>query len=273
MPHKYDGDPLELEAFINSVELVKELAGNNHGNLFLQLVKSKLTKKAIEAMPKDAVNVDQIINGLKDNIKPDNSKVLAGRLLALRADKSKLTEFSDQAQELAEALQRSLIIEGIPQNKAREMTIERTVELCRNAARSDLVKSVLASANFNTPQEVVSKFIVEANTDEKEKQILSIKSYNNNRNNKNKYNNYQNNNNYRGKKRYNNNNNGNNSRQYNNNYNQNRNNNNNRGRRNYNNYNNNNNRNYNNDQRNVRYAENWDVPQLALGDVQNQNQQ
>lgn len=248
------------------------MAGDSYDNLFLQLVRSKLTKKANEVVPKNAANVDQIINGLKENIKPDNSKVLAGRFLALKADKSKLTKFSVQAQELAEALQRSLIIEGIPQNKAREMTIEWTVELCRNAARSDLVRSVLASAKFDSPQEVVSKYIVEANTEEKEKQILSYKSYNNNRTNKNKSNNYNYNNrgnNYRGKKRYNNNGN---SRRFNNNNNnnQNGNNNNNRGRRYNNSYNNNGNRNYNNDQRNVRYAENWEAPQIALGDVQSQ---
>lgn len=57
-------------------------------------------------------------------------------MLALKVDRSKMVDFNQQAETLAEAMQRSLIIEGISQAKAREMTIEKTVEVCRNAARS-----------------------------------------------------------------------------------------------------------------------------------------
>lgn len=111
--------------------------------------------------------MDEIIEALERDIHPDNSKVVEGRLLALRADKSKLVEFSEKAEELADALRRSLVIEDISQAKAREMTIEKTVEVCRNAARSDLVKSVLAS----------TKLIVESSREEKEKQVLAFRQF------------------------------------------------------------------------------------------------
>lgn len=282
--HNYDGNPLGLEAFINSVELLKEFSNNDVATTFLRFVKSKLEGKALESISAQADSVDEIIAALRQQIQPDNSKVVAGRLLALKPDRSKLVEFTEQAEKLAEALQRSLIIEGMSQAKAREMSIEKTVEVCRGAARSDLVKSVLASTKFESPKEVIAKYVVESSTEEREKQILAFKSYQKHNKRTGRYNNNG------GRGRYNNDDRG-------------RQNNNGRGRNGRfgnggrNNYNNGNNRNFNNggnnygnngrgrnnfgnnggyrsnndNNRNVRYAENCDAPQVQLGEVQNRN--
>lgn len=99
--------------------------------------------------------------------------------------------------------------------KADELTIERTVELCRINTNSDLVKSVLESTSFDSPKEVIAKLITQSNKVKKDAQVLAFRStkknfsrnnfsrnkgyYNNNGNNS--YNNNGNNNNYR-KNRY-----------------------------------------------------------------------
>lgn len=275
----YDGDPLSLQAFINSLELLEDFATADLQQTFCRFVKSKLEKRARECVPDDTNNVKDIIAALKDGIKPDNSKVIAGRILALKPDRSKLDEFSQKAENLAEALQRSLIIEGIPHNKAKEMSIEKTVEVCRNATRSDLVKSILAACQFDSPKEVIAKYLVENATETNEKQILAYRRSQNNNNNRGNFRNNNNNNN-RNNNRFNNNNRGN-FRNNNNRGNFRNNNNNNRGNfRNNNNNNNNNRGNYNNNGRNnygnnnnrynnVRYTGNDQVPQVSLGDVQN----
>lgn len=280
----YDGDPLSLQAFINSIELLEDFADDNLQPTFCRFVKSKLDKRAMECVPATANTIQDIIGALKNGIKPDNSKVIAGRILALKPDRSKLNEFSHNAEELAEAFQRSLIIEGIPHEKAKEMTVEKTVELCRNAARSDLVKSVLAASRFDSPKEVIAKYLVENATESNEKQILAYKRFNNNNrpnnNNRGNFRNFNNrfNNNGRGnfqsnnRGNFQNNNRGNFRNNNRGNFRGNNNNNrfNNNGR---NNYYNNNNRNNNNDNNNrfnnVRYAGNGEAPQAALGDVQN----
>lgn len=177
----YDGNPLALSAFITSIELLKEVVPNNLSKMFAKFVESKLEGKAKDSVPQHPNSVDEIIEALQQQIKPDNSKVVAGRLLALKADRAKMTEFTEQAELLADSLQRSLIIEGMTQAKAREMTIERTVELCRNATRSDLVKSILAATKFESPKEVVAKYVVEASVEEKEKQIFQFKASNSKR--------------------------------------------------------------------------------------------
>lgn len=267
----YDGDPLALSAFTNSIELLSELATDALKPIFVKFIKSKLEGKALESISPDVNSVDDIITTLRQQIKPDNSKVITGRMLALKIDRSKMVEFTQQAEELSEALQRSLIIEGISQAKAREMTIEKAVEVCRNAAKSDLVKSVLAATPFASPKDVIAKFVVESATEYKERQILAFKqqqkrgnhsrgrgfkngrNFQNNRNSNGQngnFNNYNSNGNYRGRG-------------------QDRGRGNGRGRRGYNNYNNN-----GYQEHYVRYTENaGGPPQSWRADQQNQPQQ
>lgn len=171
----YAGDPLALSSFIDSVELLKQVMGT-HADILRQFVITRLEGRAREAVPEGAESVDAILNALKAAIKPDSSKVIEGRMLALRVDKSKIQDFTKQAEELAEALERSLIVEGISQAKAKSMAIDKTVEMCRQSARSDLVKSVLAATTFTNAKEVVAKFVVEAAVETKEKQILAFRA-------------------------------------------------------------------------------------------------
>lgn len=174
----YSGEPLALNAFINSIDLLTELATTEQlREIFFKFIKAKLEGKALECIPTEASSVQEIKSALLTRIKPDSSKVVAGRMLALRPDKTKLVDFTKQAEDLAEALQRSLIIEGISQEKAREMTVDKAVELCRNASSSNLVKSVLASTKFEDPKEVLAKFVTETNTDTQERQVLAFRQH------------------------------------------------------------------------------------------------
>lgn len=176
----YSGDPLTLQSFLNGIELLEALAGT-HGNLLVTFVKTRLEGKALECIPNENTTIANIKTALKETIKPDSSKVVEGKILALRFNPTKSTDFSDEATSLAEAFQRSLVIEGIPQQKAKSMAIEKTVELCRKNAKSETVKAILASKEFTDPAEVIAKLIVEANNVHQEKQILSVQQSRHNR--------------------------------------------------------------------------------------------
>lgn len=213
----FSGNPLELTAFINSIKLLKTIAEDgNHHDFLKQFVLTKLEGKALEAIPAQPQSVDAIIEALQAAIRPDNSKVIAGRMTALQVRSGNYEEFTKSVETLSDAFRRALMVEGIPFEKAQEMTVDKTVELCRTSAKSPLVKSVLASTSFKTPNEVVAKLVVEQATETKEAQILAYKAqhkpngrfnkyqrggnYKNNRNNsrkngnngngQNKYNNY-----------------------------------------------------------------------------------
>lgn len=266
---QYSGDPLSLKTFINSIEYLELVATSDELRETLrQFIFTRLSGVASEAIPENVANIDEVKAALKAKIKPDSSKVIAGRMMALKLDNRKVQDYSKQAEELSESFKRSLIIEGITQSKANEMAVDKTIEMCRASAKSDLVKSVLAAATFENTKEVIAKLITETATDTSEKQVLAYQKFN--KNNNNKQNNGNRNSN--GYKRYNNNN------QNGNNNNGNRSNGrgrgNRRGRNNYGYRNNNNNNQNNNNGRNnwqnnnnnyVRYAENLPQQQVSLG--------
>lgn len=220
----FDGDPLKLGSFLNSIDLLQSMATNEElKDSLVKFIKTKLVGKALEYMPEDPLTIEQIVALLRDKVKPESSKIIEGRLAALRTDKQSLQNFSKIAEELAENLKRSLIMEGMTPQKANEVTIDKTVKMCRASARSDLTKSVIASTKFNEPKEVISTFVVEIGQEVEERQVLAYraqgrKSYHNNQNqnrnqnrNRKYYNNRNGNNNnnnqgyYRGRKRNNNN--------------------------------------------------------------------
>lgn len=107
----YSGDPLALTPFLRTIELLKSLdTANEHEEVLKNYVLSKLQGTAIECLPQNP-SLETIINTLKEKIKPENSKVLAGKMMAIRADKANFTEYTKRTELLAEKLMRSLVLE------------------------------------------------------------------------------------------------------------------------------------------------------------------
>ncbi|XP_036344361.1 putative uncharacterized protein DDB_G0289263 [Rhagoletis pomonella] len=176
----YNGDLLALESFLDKISLIEDLAEENLTSTLIAFLKSKLEGKAREAIPIQVNSVSDIKSALRNRIKPDNSKVVAGKIAALHVNNNNYSDFAKRVEELSDSLERSLIIEGITQEKAHEMAVEQTVSVCRLNARSDLVKSILASTKFSDSKDVVAKLIVEQNNEVKERQVLSFRSRGNN---------------------------------------------------------------------------------------------
>lgn len=182
--YKFDGNPLKLETFLTDIELVESLCEDETKDLCFKFIKSKLEGRALEAMPEGVATIKQITDALKSKIKPDPSKVIEGKIASLRLVKGNFSAFSKQAEELAEALRRSLVIEGIAKAKAEEMSIQKMVDLCRKTAINDVVKSVISSTHFNTPAECIAKFITESDVAKQEYQTRQKNSnQNKNKNN------------------------------------------------------------------------------------------
>lgn len=132
-------------------------------------VKRCISGRTLEYIPEDADTIAKIKKALKDNIKPESSDVVEGKMMALRVRNNNFTEFTQEAEKLSEAFRRSLVISGISHELAKEMTIKNTVELCRKTARSEIVKSVLASKNFEQPADVLATLVTQNDAARKEK--------------------------------------------------------------------------------------------------------
>lgn len=179
----YSGDPLGLTSFIDAVDILSEFATTNDlQKSLVRYVKAKLEGRAREFVTEDIETIAGLKQVLKANIVPENSKVIEGRIASLRYAYSRQEEFSSKAEELADALRRTLIVEGMTPSKANEISIDKTVQLCRKSTNSDIVKSILSSAHFDSPKEVIAKMITENDTCVKEKQILKFTKTQNGKN-------------------------------------------------------------------------------------------
>lgn len=164
LKHKFDGEPSKLEGFLNDVDMIIGMVEANNAPVkafCVKFIKSKLEGRASECMPDEVNTVEDITNALKRNIKAESSKVIEGKVTALRVKNGDLTKYSEEAEKLTEALRRSYISEGLTKEKARQMTIEKTIDMCRRSARNDIVKSVLSSTSYDTPSEVIAKYITQ----------------------------------------------------------------------------------------------------------------
>lgn len=179
----YSGDYLGLNSFINSVEVIEKKAIAENADFLKAFILSRLDSKALEAVPDEPASIKVIKDSLKANIHPDNSKVIEGRMKALRLDNMSYQDFAKVAEEVADSYKRSLISEGISKQKSKELSIERTVELCKSTARSSLIKTVIAATTFQDTKDVIALFLVELGNEKSEGTILHYNR--NNFNNKN----------------------------------------------------------------------------------------
>lgn len=187
IPSKFNGDPLALDSFIDSVKLLNDLCEQNNKGTFMKFLLTRLEGEAREVIEEEPIDADDLIDELKEHLKPASSKVIAGRMLALRADKLNLTRFSERAEELAEQYRRSLCKEGFSKEKAKELAIEKTVDLCRVSARNGRVQSIIAATAYTEPKEVIAKMIIEINNLKLDRNSVQYKS--NHKYNKNNQNN------------------------------------------------------------------------------------
>lgn len=94
----FSGDPLALESFIDSVEILKTIVNaNNLQNTLKQCILAKLEGKARECITGQINTVDDIITALRCNIKTEKSQVIEGRMEALKADRVSLQDFSKKS--------------------------------------------------------------------------------------------------------------------------------------------------------------------------------
>lgn len=183
IPTHFNGDPLLLMPFLNSIDLLNSVASSaGNANVLtatlINFIKARLTSKSLDNLTTTDVTIDDIKNRLTNTTKPDNEKIVRGKMAALRMDRNSMADFSKQAENLADALKRSLTIDGIPSEKANQMVIDETIVMCKNSARSDYVKAVLASATYKNAKEVVAKFVVEVGNEKADKQVLAFRSNN-----------------------------------------------------------------------------------------------
>ena len=83
---------------MDKIDLIEDLTEPNLQTTFINFVKSKLDGKARETLPDRIERKADIKTALEKGIKPDNSKVIAGKIAALNVRNNVFTEFSKQVE-------------------------------------------------------------------------------------------------------------------------------------------------------------------------------
>lgn len=244
----YDGKFENLGRFIDACDLLKDSAGTTHVQTAIKLIQTKLG-----SVPRTYITnedtIDKVVEKLKNSIKPDSSKVINAKLMSIKQGNKTPHDYIKDIEEMTESLNIAYINEGMPPALAESQSVDGAVRALIANINNPQVKTVIQSADLKTINDVSTKFLSAATEQANNKaQIFYHKKFNR-RGNRNQYgrgrNNYGGNNSYRGNYH-----NGNSYRG-------------NRGRGNYrgrNNYKGNPNNN-----QSVRYAENFQYPQLTLG--------
>lgn len=176
MTNIFSGDPLALTPFMKSISFLEGMDEDHvHENVLRDFILTKLQGMAAECLPENPTLM-QIKTILKEKIKPESSKIIMGRMMAVRADRTNFTDYAKKAEELAEKLKRSLIMENIPVENANNMTIDQTIELCKTNTRSPVVKAALIATPFKDAKEVVAKLIVESRNESSDTQVLAYRT-------------------------------------------------------------------------------------------------
>lgn len=156
----YDGDPMGLQTFVTGVEIAKDFATTDAlKRKLVTYVMGRLDGRARELISDEIETIEELMDTLKGKIRPENSKVIEARMASLHYSFKRQEDFANRAEELADALRRTLIIEGMTAEKANECVIDRTIQLCKKNTQSNVVKAVLSAATFETAKEVVAKLI------------------------------------------------------------------------------------------------------------------
>lgn len=170
----YDGDVGGLDSVIINIDIIEAAIPAEHQDIAIKCIRGKLLNAAAKFVPATVNSFSGIKEALSNNIKAEPSTVVEAKLSAIRFDNVNLTKFSEVVEKISSLLFQTFISEGIPIGKANEMTISRVVENCRKSARNDLVRSVLASSQFDTPKAVLSKFVIGVADENKDKQFLAL---------------------------------------------------------------------------------------------------
>lgn len=136
----FSGEAAELSSFLINIDVCKAAIPNEHQALAVKCIRGRLIGNASALIQDSVDNYDTLANTLKAHIKPDNSKVLEANLSATVFDNRNLTKFTEDVNSIADKLTSTYLSEGIPLQKANEMTISLVTETCRKSARNDLVK-------------------------------------------------------------------------------------------------------------------------------------
>lgn len=196
---EFDGSAAELTRFLDALELVAENVGN-HMATAVKLIKTKLRGDA-RCLITDENTIEQIILTLKKNIRHENSEMIIGKLMNLKAINKSSNNYVKEVEEISMSLKRAYISEGTSLLLAEKFATQQVVSALKSNAHTSEIKTIIKAGSFSSVAEVLTKYTQVVGEKEPNHTISHYRGNRNFQSRGNRYNNYRGN--YRGRGQYN----------------------------------------------------------------------
>lgn len=158
----FDGSVSELQSFLDALTLMDRIK-ETHEMVAIDVIKTKLKGHARNIITNENT-IQAIKDKLQSSVQGESSELLCSKLMNIKQQSKSATTYAEEIQEIAKKLGGAYIREGYPQNIVEKLIRQNAAKAISRNATSDEVKLIIKTGNFNTLNEVVSKFI-EASTE------------------------------------------------------------------------------------------------------------
>ena len=188
----FDGNPENLQRFLDAINLVNTQCDTIHLSVFINLIKTKLVGTSRNYIQNEG-SIEEIINALQVHAKGDSTEVITAKISSIKQYNKPANAFCKEIEDLTKALQSAYIREGVSTTLAERYSVQTAVKAFSTNCSNDKVKIIMQSGNFANMNDVVSKFVNSCTENEssnvffyKAKKFDKNKRYNNSGNRYNK---------------------------------------------------------------------------------------
>lgn len=154
---QYDGNGDKLSNIIAALKALKTIVTAATEPVALQIVLSKLEKKAKSAVGEAPANIDAIINSLNQKCKQHvSSDVVLAKLNAAKQHGT-LNKFTSEIEEFTTQLEAAYINDGIALDTATKMANKAGTKALANGVKNPSLKTILKAGTFNTLNDAIGR--------------------------------------------------------------------------------------------------------------------
>lgn len=154
---EFDGKPENLQAFIDALNLLETIK-ETHEAVAVNVIKTKLKGTARNLITSES-SIGEISQKLRVSVKGESTEVLSAKIMNVRQNNKSANVFVNELEELTKALSNAYIADGLPNALAEKYSTQTAVKAMTKNASNDRVRLIMASGNFGTMNEAVSKFV------------------------------------------------------------------------------------------------------------------
>lgn len=155
----YDGNAEGLDAFIDSLQLAKDLIKPEHAPTLLKLAKTKLTGKARLGLNAEVNNLDALIADIRQRCKDITSpESIIAQMKALKIKPNESTkEYCDSVEKCCAKLKAIYVNQEIPPTVADKMAMKVGIDTLVSGISNPETKLILKAGTFSSLSQAITK--------------------------------------------------------------------------------------------------------------------